>query len=54
MQKVFVGLGLFMGLGLVSLTLFMVSKLLTLNCEISWGSSPMGARHCPSGFVIMD
>jgi hypothetical protein len=40
----------------LALTLFLVMflNLLTLNCEVSFGQSPMGARHCPSGLVIMD
>lgn len=47
----------FMGLSLLALGLALVLKLETLYCERyverDLGQSPMGARHCPFGGVLM-
>jgi lipopolysaccharide/colanic/teichoic acid biosynthesis glycosyltransferase len=40
----------------LTLTLLLVVffNSLTSDCEVSFSQSPLGARHCPSGAVIMD
>jgi hypothetical protein len=55
MRKFFMGLSL-LALGL-ALSLTLILKLESLYCERyverDFGQSPMGARHCPFGGVLM-
>jgi hypothetical protein len=55
MRKFFMGLSLVaLGLALCSALGLVLIALLDRNCEVSFDESPMGARRCPSGLIIMD